>query len=123
MIGDFDGDWVVHLSNEYSELINYLKKQRDKKSKFKFSGEEIQKKIHQMKKKHMESVWFHVIGKKPHSQYSKDNCCCYQDILFMIVGTCYYGLCAHKIYKNVWKCLPFLLVWKFDGHSSWDLGN
>ena len=45
MIGEFDGDWVVYLSKEYSKFISYLKKQRDQesKSKFKFSGEEKQK--------------------------------------------------------------------------------
>ena len=43
MIGEFDGDWVVYLSNEYSKFNNYLKKQRDQESKSKFSGEEKQK--------------------------------------------------------------------------------
>ena len=43
MIREFDGDWVVYLSKEYCEFIDYLKKQRDQESKSKCNGEEKQK--------------------------------------------------------------------------------
>ena len=43
MIREFDGDWFVYINKEYSEFINYLKKQIDQESKSKFTVEEKQK--------------------------------------------------------------------------------